>query len=121
MIDARQLSDEVPKCAQLSRDIDGRRVELAFEASQDLAVQAAPIGLRARLEPGVQLWRYVLERQVEHLAPFRYRFGSNYRAVERITSQGVILPRAGRLFDAYIGRERIDRAAARAGPRSDVV
>ena len=121
MIDTRQFGDEALECAQLSRDIDGRRVELAFEASQDLAVQAATIGLRTRLEPGVQLRRYVLERQVEHLSPFRHHFGFTYPAVDEFISQRVILPRTGRLIDAHIGRERIDRAAAVAGARGDVV
>ena len=121
MVNTRQFGDESLERAQLSRDIDGRRVELALEASQDLAVQAAPIDLRTRLEPGVKLWGYVLERQVEHFAPFRHRFGSNYPAVDQIASQEVILPWTGRLIDAHIGRERIDRAASRTGPRSDVV
>lgn len=96
MVDARQFGDESLERAQLSRDIDGRRVELALEASQDLAVQAAPIGLRTRLESGVKLWGYVLERQVEHLAPFRHRSGSTYPAVVQITGQGLIMPRTGR-------------------------
>jgi hypothetical protein len=55
------------------------------------------------------------------MAPFSHRFGSIYPAVERITRQGVIIPRTGHLIDVHIGRKRIDRAAARAGPRSDVV
>jgi hypothetical protein len=69
----------------------------------------------------VKLWGYVLERQVQHLAPFRHRFGSAYPAVVQITSQGLIMPRTGHLIDAHIGRERIDRTAPRASPRSDVV
>jgi hypothetical protein len=41
--------------------------------------------------------------------------------VEKITSQGVILPQTGRLIDVHIGRERTNRAAPRAGVRDDLV
>jgi hypothetical protein len=121
MIDTRQFGDEALERAQLSRDIDGRRVELALEASQDLAVQAAPIGLRARFQPGMQLRRHVLKGKIDHLAPLGHHFGSFKHAADKVTGQGVILPSRGRLIDVHIGRDRTDRVTHRAGPRSGVV
>ena len=46
--------------------IDDRRSELGFEAREYLAVEAPPVLLGAFLEPGMKLFRNVLERQVEH-------------------------------------------------------
>jgi hypothetical protein len=48
VIDRRQGGDEILQRAQFGRHIGHRRLELGLEAREDLAVEAATVGLRAR-------------------------------------------------------------------------